>query len=146
MINAWAFLNYWGHVSGLPPKSTLMYTSNPRGPKKNQLSIQYYVLDDVLTGSDYEIPSRDNDQLQRKSVPGRCPDIKFCCKALLLFIVKFGGKYSSFECMWTSCPFTLNMFIFSRLSSFWFGFWKFARHRSTTIKYEFGKENTLKYM
>jgi len=24
MINAWAFLNYWGHVPGLPPKSTPM--------------------------------------------------------------------------------------------------------------------------
>ena len=26
MINAWAFLNYWGHVPGLPPKSTPMAT------------------------------------------------------------------------------------------------------------------------
>ena len=24
MINAWAFLNYWGHVPGLPPKSKPM--------------------------------------------------------------------------------------------------------------------------
>jgi len=24
VINAWSFLNYWGHVPGLPPKSTPM--------------------------------------------------------------------------------------------------------------------------
>jgi len=25
-INAWAFLNYWGHLPGLPPKSMPMLT------------------------------------------------------------------------------------------------------------------------
>ena len=29
MINAWAFLNYWGHVPGLPPKSTPMPICRP---------------------------------------------------------------------------------------------------------------------
>src|SRR6218665_3658749 len=28
VINAWAFLNYWGHVPGLPPKSTPMKVRN----------------------------------------------------------------------------------------------------------------------
>ena len=36
MIDAWAFLNYWGHVPGLTPKSTpltLIIASNAIGAK-----------------------------------------------------------------------------------------------------------------
>ena len=29
-MNAWAFLNYWGHVPGFPPKSTPMVLTQLR--------------------------------------------------------------------------------------------------------------------
>jgi len=33
VINAWAILNYWGHVPGLPPKSTPMIVLYTYGAK-----------------------------------------------------------------------------------------------------------------
>ena len=54
MINAWACLNYWGHVLGLPPKVYAYGNNNNKKKKKKKCNVES--IKDSLT------PNHPEDQ------------------------------------------------------------------------------------